>query len=275
MCKRGNIKHLGGEHSAHAVGVAEQALQQKITAQSVNLLQDAGQEGQELASQNIDEYFMRLALEQAQRAFDLDEVPIGAIVVCDVSSSKVDCKNVPEISAASSHENASAQENASLQEDAPVPQNVSAQKSTDETPTASLLQNAQERLNTSGPQNAGIIAVAFNRREIDVDPASHAEFLAIERAAKKLKRWRLSDCSVYVTLEPCLMCAGLMHQARIKRCVYGAKDPKAGALGSLYKVHEDTRLNHRFQVQSGVLTNECSALLKTFFAQLRQKHSLQ
>lgn len=115
-----------------------------------------------------------------------------------------------------------------------------------------------------------IVSTGHNRREIDHDPAGHAEFLAIREAAHKLERWRLSDCTVYVTLEPCPMCAGLMHQARIARCVYAASDPKAGALGTLYDLSDDERLNHRFAVTSGILAEESSALLKEFFGKLRK-----
>ena len=116
-----------------------------------------------------------------------------------------------------------------------------------------------------------VIARACNRREVDEDPAGHAEFIALKEASRVLGRWRLTGCTVYVTLEPCLMCAGLMHQARVSRCVYGCADPKAGALGTLYAVHEDERLNHRFQVTSGVLQEECASLLRGFFAKLRGK----
>ena len=151
------------------------------------------------ASEHTDEHFMHFALEQAQQAADLGEVPIGAVVVVD-----------------------------------------------DE-----------------------IVASAHNRREIDHDPASHAELLAIRQAAQALERWRLSGATVYVTLEPCPMCAGLMHQARIDRCVYGASDPKAGALGTLYDLHDDERLNHQFEVKSGILADESAALLKDFFAAKR------
>ena len=84
-----------------------------------------------------------------------------------------------------------------------------------------------------------VIAQACNRREVDRDPAGHAEFIAMKKAAEVLDAWRLTDCTVYVTLEPCIMCAGLMHQARVTRCVYGARDKKAGALGTLYAVHAD------------------------------------
>ncbi len=115
-----------------------------------------------------------------------------------------------------------------------------------------------------------VIAAAYNRREIDRDPAGHAEFLAMKQAAAELGAWRLTDCTVYVTLEPCVMCAGLMHQARISRCVYGASDPKAGALGSLYRINEDSRLNHQFEVEPGVCQQECADLLKDFFTQRRE-----
>ena len=119
-----------------------------------------------------------------------------------------------------------------------------------------------------------VIAEACNRRERDNDPAGHAEFSAICQAARELERWRLPDCTVYVTLEPCIMCAGLMHQARIARCIYGAPDPKAGALGSLYAIHEDERLNHRFAVQSGVLKDECANVLHDFFLLRRRGEAL-
>ena len=115
-----------------------------------------------------------------------------------------------------------------------------------------------------------MIAQACNRREIDQDPAGHAEFLAMKEASRVLGHWRLTGCTVYVTLEPCLMCAGLMHQSRISRCVYGAADPKAGALGTLYSVHADERLNHRFEVTPNVLGEECAALLVSFFSRLRK-----
>lgn len=97
-----------------------------------------------------------------------------------------------------------------------------------------------------------VIARGRNRREADRDPAGHAEFLAMKEAARVLDAWRLTDCTVYVTLEPCIMCAGLMHQARIARCVYGAPDQKAGAVGTLYDIHADGRLNHQFEVTGGV-----------------------
>jgi tRNA(adenine34) deaminase len=116
-----------------------------------------------------------------------------------------------------------------------------------------------------------VLAHGMNRREIDHDPAGHAEFFAIRDAALKLGRWRLSDCTVYVTLEPCPMCAGLMHQARISRCVYAAADPKAGALGTLYDLSSDERLNHRFDVTSGILAEESTVLLRDFFRELREE----
>ncbi|MCL1891589.1 MAG: tRNA adenosine(34) deaminase TadA [Coriobacteriia bacterium] len=146
-----------------------------------------------------DNYFMNLALKQAQNAAALDEVPIGAVVVFE----------------------------------------------------------------------GEVVASGYNRREIDADPSAHAEFSALCEAARTLKRWRLTGCTVYVTLEPCLMCAGLMQQARIDRCVYGAPDPKGGALGTLYQVHTDERLNHSFEVAADVCAEECSAVLSNFFAELR------
>ena len=114
-----------------------------------------------------------------------------------------------------------------------------------------------------------IVARAHNRRELDQDPSAHAEFSALCAAAQSLGRWRLSDCTVYVTLEPCCMCAGLMVNARVGRCVYGAADAKAGALGSLYDLNADSRLNHRFNVTAGVLAGECREVLSSYFAGLR------
>lgn len=114
-----------------------------------------------------------------------------------------------------------------------------------------------------------IVARAHNRRELDQDPSAHAEFAALCAAAQSLGRWRLSDCTVYVTLEPCCMCAGLMVNARVGRCVYGAADAKAGALGSLYDLNADSRLNHRFNVTAGVLAEECRAVLSGYFSGLR------
>lgn len=114
-----------------------------------------------------------------------------------------------------------------------------------------------------------IVARAHNRRELDQDPSAHAEFAALCAAAQSLGRWRLSDCTVYVTLEPCCMCAGLMVNARVGRCVYGAADAKAGTLGSLYDLNADSRLNHRFNVTAGVLADECRSVLSGYFAGLR------
>lgn len=114
-----------------------------------------------------------------------------------------------------------------------------------------------------------VIARAHNLRETLQSPSAHAEHLAMEAAARELGAWRLTDCTVYVTLEPCIMCAGLMHQARVTRCVYGAPDQKAGALGTLYRIHADERLNHRFAVTPGVMAAESTALLQDFFRSRR------
>lgn len=116
-----------------------------------------------------------------------------------------------------------------------------------------------------------VVARAHNLRETAADPSAHAEFAAMVEASRRLGRWRLTGCTVYVTLEPCLMCAGLMVNARIDRCVYGAPDPKGGALGTLYDVSHDERLNHEFEVTPGVLEEECAELLRSFFAELRAR----
>lgn len=116
-----------------------------------------------------------------------------------------------------------------------------------------------------------VVAQAHNRRENDEDPSAHAEFRAMVDAAHALGRWRLTGCTVYVTLEPCLMCAGLMVNARIDRCVYGAADPKGGAVGTLFDVSDDPRLNHSFRVTPGVLADECAEQLRTFFRARRKR----
>jgi tRNA(adenine34) deaminase len=115
-----------------------------------------------------------------------------------------------------------------------------------------------------------IIARGHNRRETKATPLGHAEIEAIRKASKKLKRWRLSDCTLYVTLEPCVMCAGAIVQARVGRVVYGAADPKAGAVESIYELLSDKRLNHRPQLSRDVLGNECGRILKVFFSELRR-----
>ncbi|MGI6512824.1 MAG: tRNA adenosine(34) deaminase TadA [Syntrophomonadaceae bacterium] len=115
-----------------------------------------------------------------------------------------------------------------------------------------------------------IIARAFNEKERTGDPTAHAEMLAIRRAAQRLGTWRLSDATMYVTLEPCAMCAGAMIQARLGRLVYGAYDPKAGAAGSVLDILDLPWLNHQVKVKSGVLEAECSQLLSSFFSQMRR-----
>ena len=114
-----------------------------------------------------------------------------------------------------------------------------------------------------------VLARARNRREIDHDPTAHAEIVAIRRAARALGRWRLTGLTLVVTLEPCTMCAGAVTASRLARLVYGAEDPKAGAVGSLWDVLRDARLNHRPEVIGGVLASECGALLRDFFAARR------
>ena len=113
-----------------------------------------------------------------------------------------------------------------------------------------------------GPQ---VVARARNERELRRDPTAHAEILALRAAAEKVGSWRLSGCTLYVTLEPCPMCAGAAVLARLDRLVYGPQDPRAGAAYSLYNIVQDPRLNHQIELTTGVLALECAALLQTFF----------
>ncbi len=149
----------------------------------------------------MDEYFMKEALQEARKAYDLGEVPIGAVIVRDNE----------------------------------------------------------------------IIARGHNLKETNNDPTAHAEIIAIRKASKALNSWRLTNCDLYVTIEPCAMCAGSLVQARINRLIIGAMDPKAGAAGSVYNIVNDERLNHRIEVVYGVLEEECSKIMKDFFRSLRKK----
>jgi len=148
-----------------------------------------------------DEKYMAAALQEARRAWMLNEVPIGAVVVKD----------------------------------------------------------------------GEIIGRGFNLRESMQTTLTHAELLAIQDANQKVGSWRLEDCTLYVTLEPCPMCAGAIVQSRVKRVVYGASDPKAGCAGTLMNLLEEPRFNHQVEVKSGVLEPQCSTVLKNFFKELRQK----
>jgi tRNA(adenine34) deaminase len=114
-------------------------------------------------------------------------------------------------------------------------------------------------------KDGAVVARGRNRRELDGDPTAHAELVAIRRAARKLGSWRLGGCTLYVTLEPCAMCAGAIVLARLERLVFGTRDPKAGFVGSLGDLCRDRRLNHRLQVAEGVLGDACGAVLKEFF----------
>ena len=129
-----------------------------------------------------------------------------------------------------------------------------------ETPVGAVLVIGQE-----------VVAAAHNMRESWQDPAAHAELLVVREASARLGRWRLQDATVYVTLEPCLMCAGALVLARVNRLVYGCRDPKAGALGSVYDVVRDGRLNHNYRITPGVLEAECRMVLQGFFDNLRRK----
>ncbi len=120
-----------------------------------------------------------------------------------------------------------------------------------------------------------VVSAAHNLRETWQDPSAHAELIAVRQASAKLGRWRLNGATLYVTLEPCLMCAGALVLARLDRLVYGCRDPKAGALGSVYDVVRDGRLNHTYRITPGVLEAECSAVLLRFFSQLREKRPHQ
>jgi len=147
----------------------------------------------------LDEHFMRLALREAERALEHDDVPVGAVIVSE----------------------------------------------------------------------GEVVAGAHNERELRQDPSAHAELLAIREAARALASWRLLDCVLYVTLEPCAMCAGAIVLARLPRVIYGAGDPKAGAAGSVLDVLGETRLNHRPEVAGGLLSEESGSLLREFFASRR------
>jgi tRNA(adenine34) deaminase len=116
-----------------------------------------------------------------------------------------------------------------------------------------------------------VVAASHNMRETWQDPTAHAETIALREASVKLSTWRLSDATLYVTLEPCLMCAGALVLARVSRLVYGCRDPKAGALGSVYDVVRDGRLNHVYRITPGILEAECREVLTTFFTKLRSK----
>lgn len=143
--------------------------------------------------------YMKAALDEAKRAYEDDEVPIGAVIVKD------------------------------------------------------------ER----------IIAAAHNMREQLNDPTAHAEIIAIRKAASILNSWRLNDCDIYVTIEPCSMCAGAIVLARIKKVIYGAKDPKAGACGSILNIAANEKLNHRAIILGGILEYECSSIVKEYFKEKR------
>jgi tRNA(adenine34) deaminase len=115
-----------------------------------------------------------------------------------------------------------------------------------------------------------VIGSGHNRRQLDQDPTAHAELIALRAAASARGHWRLDDCTLVVTLEPCPMCAGALVNARIARVVYGCPDPKAGAVRSLFQIADDQRLNHRAQIVEGVRAEECASRLTSFFAALRR-----
>jgi len=122
-------------------------------------------------------------------------------------------------------------------------------------------------------EKGGIVSSAYNLCETNLDPTAHAEILAIREAAKKLRNWRLTGATLYVTLEPCAMCVGAVVLARIKRIVFGTRDPKAGAVVSIYTIGLDKRLNHTVEMEEGVLKEECAGLLRDFFKSIRAEKS--
>ncbi len=136
----------------------------------------------------------------------------------------------------------------------------------DEVPVGALI--VQGPLDVAKPV---IVARAYNRTERDHDPCAHAELLAIRKAAQKLGRWRLNDCTLIVTLEPCAMCAGAAVWARMGRLIYAAADPKAGACGSVLNVAQNPKLNHRIKTESGLCAEESAELLRAFFRAKRNK----
>jgi tRNA(adenine34) deaminase len=120
-------------------------------------------------------------------------------------------------------------------------------------------------------RDSTIVAQSMNNRHQSKDPIGHAEIIAIQQAAKLQSDWRLEEHTLYVTLEPCPMCAGAIYASRIKRCVFGAYDPKAGFVGSLFNINSIPQLNHHFDVQGGILEKECAGILTAFFKTLREK----
>lgn len=116
-----------------------------------------------------------------------------------------------------------------------------------------------------------VIGRGYNRRTTDKNPLAHAELIAIKKASKKIGDWRLEDCTLYVTLEPCQMCSGAIVQARIKRVVVGCMNPKAGCAGSILNLLQVERFNHQVELETGVLEEECSQMMKGFFKELREK----
>jgi tRNA(adenine34) deaminase len=139
-----------------------------------------------------------------------------------------------------------------------------------EVPVGAIVVHHPGRSAGSGAGSVGrIIGRGFNRREAHDDPSAHAEIVAMREAGRSLGTWRLENCTLYVTLEPCPMCAGAMVQGRVDRLVYGCTDPKAGAVDTLYQLCTDPRMNHRLEVVGGVLAEESAALLRAFFAARR------
>ncbi|MFL6198443.1 MAG: nucleoside deaminase, partial [Thermoanaerobaculia bacterium] len=140
-----------------------------------------------------------------------------------------------------------------------------------EVPIGAIIVREIVRQGESGVEGLEVIGRGHNRREIDRDPLAHAEILAIRQAAERIGGWRLTGCTMYVTLEPCAMCAGALVNSRVERLVWAAADPKAGWCGTLGNLVQDPRLNHRLEMTAGVLEEDSAALLRGFFASLRKR----
>jgi len=194
---------------------------------------------------NKDEKYMKAAMKQAQKAYQLGEVPIGCVIVYEGPSEE----GIPW-----NKKSGEGLNRATLEEGDSF-----------ETSKKDMV------LRGSNLKKGQIIGRGYNRRTIDKSTLAHAELIAIKKACRKLGDWRLEDCVMYVTLEPCQMCAGALIQSRMKRVVIGCMNPKAGSVGSVINLLEMPGFNHQVKVTRNVLEEECSQMLKEFFKKLRGK----
>ena len=197
---------------------------------------------------NIDKKYMKAALMQAGKAYQLGEVPIGCVIVYEgPSGEETSCNK-------KSGERLN-------------------QATLEEGNTCEISKKATV-LRGSNLKKGQIIGRGYNRRTIDKSTLAHAELMAIKKACRKLGDWRLEDCVMYVTLEPCQMCAGALIQSRMKRVVIGCMNPKAGSIGSVINLLEIPGFNHQVEVKTNVLEEECSQMLKEFFKELRESKEI-